>query len=168
MEAITKYATESDVEFAIVHETSESLLDRVSVYGTTQEYLDDIQKLAQVEVNLLTAALTHIEVCNGGFYQFFHNQTGVVAPEAKTGFAEMGLDEVSNLVRKAMNFFGENYPREQAFRMEKLDAITDGPRDQADPFAALDEEFSRLFNWKEKVFERAMFRHYQNFGKDVE
>jgi hypothetical protein len=60
------------------------------------------------------------EICNGGFYQFFHNTTGLLAPEALEGYRAIGLAELAESLATAMKFFGSPYPRERADRQQLM------------------------------------------------
>jgi uncharacterized protein DUF4375 len=62
------------------------------------------------------------EVCNGGFYQFFANTTGLVAPEAVEGFSSVGLQRTADVLQRAMICFGAEYPRSREERNRILSA----------------------------------------------
>jgi hypothetical protein len=81
------------------------------------------------------------EVCNGGFHQFFHNSTGVLAPEALEGFRAVGLAKCTWALADAMAFFGSTYPRERAERIERLASRRGRRRQEWDPFYKLDGRF---------------------------
>ncbi len=90
------------------------------------------------------------EVCNGGFYQFFWNTTGLLAPEAVEAFRAMGLIDWAETLAEAMEFFGHPYPRERAERQKHLPGWTKEPREKWDPFSALDERTEGwLDDWDE-------------------
>lgn len=99
--------------------------------------------MPQVARDLLTTHWVCSEVCNGGFHQLFTNPTGVLVPEAISGFNSMGLDELRGILREASSFFGNHYPREQAIRIQALDryaALSRNP-DDWNPFEQLDDRF---------------------------
>jgi uncharacterized protein DUF4375 len=73
--------------------------------------------------------------------QFFLNPTGVLAPEAAHGFQALGLEACAAIVREAIGFFGEPYPRDQEERCARLDAVRGATRTEWDPFHALDDRF---------------------------
>jgi hypothetical protein len=81
------------------------------------------------------------EVCNGGFHQFFYNPSGAIAPEAVEGFLAIGMPNTAAIVEEANAFFGKRFPRSRAERDRKLPGVPDRPREEWDPFFALDERF---------------------------
>jgi hypothetical protein len=96
------------------------------------------------EVGYLYAAhWCQSEVCNGGFYQFFFNTTGLLAPEALQGFLAIGLPEWGEILSAAMGFFGTKYPRKRTSRQRLLPTCR-GRREEWDPFCQMDEQF---FEW---------------------
>jgi hypothetical protein len=88
----------------------------VSIYDGADVFVQAFQRLPQHVGDLLAIHWTLSEVANGGFLQFFLNPTGVLAPEAASGFEHIGLAEVGGLVRQAMAYFGQTYPRESRER----------------------------------------------------
>lgn len=106
-----------------------------------EEFLSRMNR-APIKVRHLYAAhWCESEVCNGGFHQFFHNSTGILAPNAAEGFAAVGAGELSSIVTEAMRFFGPEYPRDRHRRLELLPKPDARDRDRGDPFVALDDRF---------------------------
>lgn len=98
-------------------------------------------RMVQPRVGHLYAAhWCQSEVRNGGFYQFFWNTTGLLAPEALDGFRAVGITEWSAILAEAMEFFGHPYPRERAAR-QKLLPGHNGKHSGRYPFDALNERF---------------------------
>ena len=99
--------------------------------------------MPRVSRDLLTTHWVYSEICNGGFHQLFTNPTGVLVPEAISGFDSMGLGELGAIVWEASSFFGDNYPREQAIRIQALDQYAARSRNPDDwnPFEQLDDRF---------------------------
>jgi hypothetical protein len=62
---------------------------------------------------LYAASFCQSEVCNGGFTQFFWNNTGVLTPEAVEG---IGQAKVANMVQRAMDMLGGPFQRGRAAR----------------------------------------------------
>jgi hypothetical protein len=75
--------------------------------------------------HLYAAHWRQSEVINGGFYQFFHNSTGILAPESLEGFRAIGSHDCAVALKNAMKYFGEKYPLETKRRLEKLPEPTD-------------------------------------------
>ena len=132
----------------------EPIWDSISIYDGAAIFLRDFRAARPEVGHLLAAHWCQSEVCNGGFHQFFHNSTGVLAPEALNGFRAIGLHEWARLLEEAMRFFGKPYPREQEVRIEKLPSAA-GKRENWDPFYALDEQFYDWLHAEENRFEGA-------------
>lgn len=111
---------------------------RVSIYDGGETFLREFVRTPEVQRNLLAAHWCQSEVMNGGFWQFFFNSTGVLAPEAARAFEAIGLPRLGALVRGAMALFGDEYPRDRAARRRRLE----------EPIflREMDEEFFRM--WK--------------------
>jgi hypothetical protein len=87
------------------------------------------------------------EVCNGGLHQFFSNTTGILAPEALSGFRAIGLREWSEVLEDAMHLFGADYPRDRDVRRSLLPDV--------DTFSALDQRFYKWLRDGDNGWERA-------------
>jgi hypothetical protein len=92
--------------------------------------------------HLYAAHWCQSEVRNGGFYQFFSNTTGLLAPEALKAFDAINLTEWTETLAAAIAYFGSVYPRERANRIAQLPARQRGR--EWDPFDQLNERF---FDW---------------------
>ena len=66
----------------------EPIWEQVSIYDGEAVFLRQFGAIAERQKHVLAAHWCQSEVCNGGFLQFFHNSTGVLCPEAVTGFSE--------------------------------------------------------------------------------
>ncbi len=94
--------------------------DRINIYDDPQAFADTFA-VAPTKVRvLLPAHLTLSEVCNGGFWQFYWNSSGVLAPEAAEAFDALGMTNLANIVRATMRFFGPDYPRDRDERIAAL------------------------------------------------
>lgn len=100
----------------------EQAFDKTSIYEGGDVFCEGFAQLPTYVGDLLAAHWTLSEVSNGGFRQLFFNSTGVLAPEAAQGFERMGLSEVAELIRQAMAYFGDIYPREEFDREPFLDS----------------------------------------------
>jgi uncharacterized protein DUF4375 len=60
------------------------------------------------------------EIYNGGFLQFFLNNTGIVAPEAVEAFRTMGMVNLASVVEKVASNLGPPYPRDRNDRWDAL------------------------------------------------
>jgi len=99
--------------------------------------------------HLFAAHWCQSEVCNGGFHQFFSNSTGVLAPEAATGFATIGMPGCQATILEAMDVFGHPYPRERDARIERLAGL------DRDPFGELDCRFYDLLDSENCGFDQS-------------
>jgi hypothetical protein len=109
--------------------------------------------------NLYAAHWCQSEVCNGGLFQFFHNSTGILAPEAERGFDAIGLGEWSAILNDAMGFFGPSYPRERKARLALLPEWVIGKRQEWDPFLKLDQRFYEWLDAEDSRWELAADRY---------
>jgi hypothetical protein len=95
---------------------------KTSIYDGAVTFRHAFARLPVRIGDLLAAHWTLSEISNGGLHQFFANPTGVLAPEAAQGFDRMGLQEVAELISRAMTHFDGTYPREQQDRQPFLDS----------------------------------------------
>lgn len=114
--------------------------DSVSIYDGGNKFLEQIAVVSEKQKILFTSHWAQSEICNGGLHQFFSNSTGVLAPEAVQAFVVLGMPKCSSSISKAMQFFGELYPRDRDARDEKLASYEDVNEDW-DPFSELDDIF---------------------------
>ena len=107
--------------------------EKVSIHGTPDLFLHQFGKLTEPQQHLFASHWCQSEVRNGGFFQFFENSTGMLAPEAVAGFRAIGLEPCAALLEEAMRYFGSPYPREREDRNAKLQ--------DEDAFTKLDDQF---------------------------
>jgi len=105
------------------------------------EFLNWFRSLTKTQQVLFPTHWLCAEVYNGGFHQYFHNSTGLHAPEAIRGFQELGLSDIAEIVKQAISVFGPDFPRERDKRVESLDSFEGDDRTEWDPFSELDEVF---------------------------
>jgi len=99
--------------------------DDVSIYDGEELFLDQFSRLPKVSQTLFAAHWLQSEVGNGGFFQFFQNDTGVLAPEALSAFKELGMPKCADIVARAMEPYGHPYPRGAKAREESPDKCWD-------------------------------------------
>ncbi|HZS02173.1 MAG TPA: DUF4375 domain-containing protein [Chloroflexota bacterium] len=139
----------------------EPIWETISIYDGPEVFLQQLQSVDR-ELGLLFAMhWCTSEVRNGGFHQFFHNPTGVLAPEALDGFKTVGLPKFAALLEQAMSFFGPSYPRDRAERMALLDSYAEKdptPNEPHlegwNPFRGLDDQFFQALHSDNGGFER--------------
>ena len=103
-------------------------------------FLARLQTVPLRSQHLYASHWCYSEVCNGGFYQFFFNTTGILAPEAVSGFHAMGADELSEILSRALAYFGPHYPRVRELRMDSLGTFGTDSLDRVEVLMAIEEE----------------------------
>jgi hypothetical protein len=121
----------------------EPYCDSVSIYDGPEVFLEGFSKLPLPSQHLFAVHWCNSEICNGGFYQFFDNSTGILAPEALEGFRAIGADACAELLNRAMNMFGQPYPRERDAREDCLAILCQSGKnhDVCDPFDVLNKPY---------------------------
>ena len=109
-----------------------------------QIFLKRFSQLSKPQQVLFPVHWLDAEVGNGGFHQFFANPTGILAPEAVSGFRVIGLDDFAELIEEAMSFFGNPYPREREKREKLLDLFDEQNKDGWSPFVEKDNSYDDL------------------------
>ena len=115
--------------------------DGVSIHDGAEAFSMAFAKLPPASQHLFAAHWLQSEVCNGGFSQFFGNGTGVLAPEAVTGYLAIGMPRASTLVQAAMARLGEPYPRDRARRIDLLGVFEKLHGARLGDVGDLDEQF---------------------------
>jgi hypothetical protein len=114
----------------------------VSIYDGAEAFLRQYAVVRPEVGHLYAAHWCQSEVCNGGFRQLFANSTGVLAPEAVSGFRAIGCHEWAALLEAAMARLGSSYPREREERVAALESLSG-----QDAFDDLDRAF---YAWLEQ------------------
>ena len=91
--------------------------EQMNFYEGRDAWLASTERVPVEAVHLYALHWLHLEVFNGGFWQFFFNSTGVIAPEARDGFAAIGMPEVADCVTAAMTRLGDPFPFDREERM---------------------------------------------------
>lgn len=84
-----------------------------------------------------------IEVCNGGFDQFYSNSSGIIAPEALLGYRALGFLEMAAILGETLKIFGPEFPRLRTFRNIALKKyrLPGKERDDWDPLHPSDKRY---------------------------
>ncbi|MEA2690300.1 MAG: hypothetical protein QOD51_2907 [Candidatus Eremiobacteraeota bacterium] len=137
----------------------EPVWEEISVYDGPARYLEGIHAVPEPVGLLFASHWTYQETFNGGFSQFFHNSTGIVAPEALRGFRAIHQVGVANVLERAMLHFGRIYPRDRAER-QRLMSVRTGTMDYCvDPaLSTFDDEFFALIDEEAGGFQAAANR----------
>jgi len=125
--------------------------DRISVYDGPAVFLTQFAEAPEPSGHLFAAHFARSEIGNGGMHPLFWNATGVLVPEAISGFPAPGLDILAEQLGQAADLLGPVYPRVQAKRQEILETMA------PDIFEGSDELFfAHLDSFApEDAFERA-------------
>lgn len=91
--------------------------DQLDFYHGRDAWIASTRDVPRPAVLLYALHWLHLEVFNGGFWQFFWNSTGVIAPEAREGYAGIGMPDVADCVGRAMARLGEPFPFDREERM---------------------------------------------------
>jgi len=134
--------------------------DRVNIYDGPEVFLQEFSLIAECARNLLAAHWCQSEVRNGGFEQFFHNSTGVLAPEAVAAFMSIGLPKLGSVVESAMGLLGRPYRRERDARLAALEMLQ-GTNPGRDVFDAYDNQFFQLIDQEGGGWEAAADNYAQ-------
>lgn len=97
--------------------------DKICIYDEPERFLAELRAAPEVVQTLFVTHWLQSEVSNGGFGQFFDNSTGVLAPEAVSGFLAIGMPKASEFVDGLIKAFGGTYPRKREDRQDALSLI---------------------------------------------
>ena len=119
--------------------------ETISIYDGPENFLQQYDSAPEAARTLFTAHWCQSEICNGGFDQFFSNNTGVLAPEAVVAFRKIGMPETAALVERAMLLLGHPYPRGRDEREEAIEAAWEASDEkEGGPFGSMDPHFFTL------------------------
>jgi hypothetical protein len=133
----------------------ETVWDEISIYDGPETFLSQFAKSPLVARTLFAAHWCQSEVLNGGFGQFFGNSTGVLAPEAAAAFDSIGMPQTAQIVKGAIAWFGQKYPRDRGSRQEQLEQYFATNSNGEDPFMAIDNAFFDAIEVESGGFESA-------------
>ena len=133
----------------------EDIWDDVDIYEGPVVFLKDFNKLTGKQKTLLATHWAESEIMNGGLGQFFDNSTGVLAPEAVAGFNALGMPETAKILQKAMAFFGHDYPRERAKRIQVFEAFYVEHGEEAIPMESEEDAMAVAIETENKGFDDA-------------
>ena len=125
-----------------------SFYEQLNFYDGRDAWLRSIDAVPREAVLLFSLHWLHLEVHNGGFWQYFFNSTGTTYPEASEGFTAIGMQDVAQIADQAAPKLGAPYP----FETEERRRIVGHPSDRMD-FRDLDTQFYALAD-TEKFFRK--------------
>ena len=133
----------------------EPYYDDFNFYEGREKWLESIKDIPEKAVYLFSIHWLHLEVYNGGFWQYFHNSTSVSSPEAIKGFSIIGMKDVSDIIKKASSKLGNEFPMDLETRRE----IVGDPENRMD-FDELEELFYELADTKKFFRKKPKFVEY--------
>lgn len=86
--------------------------DALSGIVAPRKYVSAFREYPQRIRDLIAVHWLLEEFDNGGLLQFFLNDTGDIAPDARDGFRHMGLETAADAVDQALAVFGSQFPRD--------------------------------------------------------
>ncbi len=113
--------------------------EQFNFYDGRDAWLRSIDGIPDAAVRLFSLHWLHLEVYNGGFWQYFFNDTSTSAPEAIAGFEAIGMPAVAEICQNAM----DKVARPFLFNTEQRRSIVGDPNDRMD-FEAMDQAFYDL------------------------
>ena len=88
----------------------EPFCEQFDFYHGRTAWLRLIEGIPPKAVHLFSVHWLHLEVHNGGFWQYFFNSTSTSMPEAVAGFRAIGMPQVAELVERAAAKLGPEFP----------------------------------------------------------
>jgi len=152
------------------------------IYNGPDRFESSIRGAPRFAVLLYAAHFCQSEVHNGGFLQFFWNNTGVLEPEAIEGYTVIGMPTLASLLNEAASFLGTPYPRNRDDRWDALLAASGHTSREIEgifkkqsnlylafadatrglPFDSLDKQFWQAAKTENGGFEVAATRYAQS------
>lgn len=133
--------------------------NHINIYRGPAVFRKSLRPVPEEVANLYAVHFCHSEVLNGGFLQFYMNDTGVLAPETLRGLRALGLTEAAKLLARTMRRFGKVYPRGRFVRWRVLGVKADGNWPDEDPFEKADDRYYKLLPIDTMRFSKAMDRY---------
>jgi hypothetical protein len=106
-------------------ETIDELVDRIGDrICELCEYGDRLDKLSETQRVYYLKQMLEVEVCNGGFDQFYFNSAGDHAHETVLALLKIGAVETAKTVQSAnAQFPGQQVPRDRVERWKVMETI---------------------------------------------
>ena len=132
-------------------QTYQPYYDKFNFYEGREKWLESIDNIPIKAVHLFAIHWLHIEVYNGGFWQYFYNSTSASMPEAIDGFKAIGMPEVADIVNASAKKLGSTFP----FELEERRLIVGEPFEgKRMDFGDLEDQFYELADTKRLLFRK--------------
>jgi len=140
--------------------------EHVDIYNGEETFLKTFRQCPKEVGHLYATHFCQSEVCNGGFWQFFENGTGMLAPEAIEGFKAIGLPAVALVLKEAINLFPKPYSRDQTDRTDWMYVTLDDKASAhlSDELDELTERFYELLQAEEGGFTEVADSYARSVG----
>ena len=129
--------------------------EQFNFYEGRDVWLESIKDIPQKAVYLYSLHWLHLEVYNGGFWQYFYNSTSNSYPEALEGFSAIGMPEVARTIKDAAEKLGEEFPFEKELRISIV-----GEPDERMDFIENDDAFYELADTNQIIRKKPKFVPY--------
>lgn len=126
--------------------------DQFNFYDGRDAWLESIAPIPRKAVHLFCVHWLHLEVYNGGFWQYYHNSTCIGFPEAIEGFVAIGMPKVAEIVEQGAQRVGDPFPFDEPPRR----LIVGGPEERMN-FEDLDDAFYDLADTEQFFRKRPKF-----------
>jgi hypothetical protein len=126
----------------------EPYMKELNFYDGGKSWLTSIEKIPVKAVHLFSIYWLHLEVHNGGFWQYFYNSASNTYPEALEGFKEIGMPKVAEILTVAASRLGPEFPYDRELRK----TIVEEPSNRMD-FDQEDSKFYELAD-TDKIFRK--------------
>ena len=113
-------------------------------YEGRDKWIESTADAPTEAVLLFSIHWLHLELYNGGFWQYFFNSTGTSCPEAIEGFKAIGMPEVASVIEEAVAKLGETFPMDP----ENRRTVVGDPQNRMD-FDELETQFYELADTKQ-------------------
>jgi len=105
-------------------EVNNNLLVALSLWlSKKSDYGENIECLSEAERVFYTVTILEQEVNNGGFEQFFYNDSGSLSGAVVSSYSAIGAETAAEICAKAINSFPVGIPENRIERDEVLDSV---------------------------------------------
>lgn len=120
-------------------------------YNGRDKWLESIKGIPIQATHLFALHWLHLEVHNGGFWQYFYNSTCHSMPEAIAGYDAIGMSEVAETIRSASAELGDPFPFETEERRKLVGEPVGGSRMD---FNEYENQFYELADTNRLIFRK--------------
>lgn len=115
---------------AILARAIDPLRGRVDFHASWTAFHVSFAEVSPAQRGYFAISWTVYEVQHGGFWQYFLNSTGMLAPIALDGMRLVGADAAADVLARAMALFPGGPSPERADRIDAIEHVLDGALDR--------------------------------------